>query len=113
MRPPLISIIIPMYNAQDFLSTCLTCIRNQTFSDWECICVDDGSLDDSVDIVSGFSRMDLRFKLIGQKNKGPGKARNTGMDHARGKYFTFVDADDIVHPQMLEILLRTDPGKQC
>ena len=95
-----------MYNVRRFLSTCLDSIKNQTFSDWECICVDDGSSDDSVDIASGFSRIDSRFKVIRQENNGPGIARNTGMDHACGEYFTFVDGDDLVHPQMIETLFK-------
>ena len=106
MPHPLISIIVAIYNARQFLSACLTSIKEQTFSDWECICVDDGSLDDSVEIASDFSRIDSRFKVTRQENKGPGIARNTGMSHARGEYFTFVDADDLAHPQMIENLLK-------
>jgi len=73
--------------------------------DWECICVDDGSLDDSPRIVERFAAKDARFRLIRQKNAGPGGARNTGLKQARGEYFTFVDADDLIHPEMLKRLL--------
>lgn len=100
-----ISIIVPVYNAQAYLEECLSSIQTQTFMDWECICVDDGSPDESTRIVEGFATKDARFRLIRQKNAGPGGARNTGLKEARGEYFTFVDADDIVHPEMLRRLL--------
>jgi glycosyltransferase involved in cell wall biosynthesis len=100
-----ISVIVPVYNAQTYLSTCLSGIQAQSFADWECICVDDGSSDDSPSIVEGFAARDNRFRLVRQENGGPGTARNTGLEAARGEYFTFVDADDRVHPQMLERLL--------
>jgi len=100
-----ISIIVPVYNAQTYVAGCLSSIQAQTFRDWECICVDDGSSDESPIIVKGFAAKDVRFRLIRQKNGGPGAARNTGLKAAQGEYFTFVDADDLVHPELLERLL--------
>lgn len=97
----MISIIVPIYNAQAFLERSLSSILRQTHTDWECLCVDDGSTDCSSDIVRGFLRQDARFHLIQQKNKGPGVARNTGLDSAKGEYFTFIDADDLIHPELL------------
>ncbi len=100
-----ISIIVPVYNVEAYVEECLSSIQAQTLADWECICVDDGSSDESPSVVEKFAAMDARFRLIRQKNGGPGAARNTGMDVARGEYFTFVDADDLIHPEMLEKLL--------
>lgn len=100
-----VSIIIPIYNAKAFLAECLTSVQKQTFRDWECICVDDGSSDESPSIVEKFAEKDTRFRLIRQKNTGPGGARNTALKGARGEYFAFVDADDLVHPEMLKRLL--------
>lgn len=102
---PCISVIIPVHNAHRYIADCLSSIQRQTCGDWECICVDDGSSDESPRIVENFAAKDRRFSLIRQKNAGPGEARNTGLEVARGEYFTFVDADDLVHPQLLERLL--------
>ncbi len=100
-----ISIIVPVYNAEAHVAECLSSIQSQTFKDWECICVDDGSTDESPSIVEQFALNDPRFRLIQQKNGGPGVARNTGLESAKGESFTFVDADDLVHPEMLKRLL--------
>jgi len=97
-----ISIIIPVYNAEKLIVECLSSIQGQTLPDWECICVDDGSSDNSVDVINGFAENDARFRLIRQENGGPGVARNTGLDAAKGRYYTFVDADDLIHAEMLE-----------
>ena len=105
-----ISIIVPVYNAKAYVAESLSSIQGQTFKDWECICVDDGSSDESPSIVEGFAAKDSRFRLIRQKNGGPGAARNTGLENACSEYFTFVDADDLVHPQMLERLLDLAKG---
>lgn len=101
---PCISVIVPVYNAGAYLASCLSSIQAQTFGDWECICVDDGSSDDSPDIVARFAAADSRFHLIRQENAGPGIARNAGLKSARGQYFTFLDADDLAHRKMLENL---------
>lgn len=102
---PAIALIVPIYNAKPYLEECLTSIRMQTFGDWECICVDDGSSDESPSIVREFADRDSRFRLIQQENRGPGAARNTGLSALHADFFTFVDADDTIHPQMLECLL--------
>ena len=100
----LISVIVPVYNAKAYLMECLSSIQEQTFHDWECICVDDGSSDESPAMVEEFTAKDSRFRLIRQTNAGPGIARNTGLESAKGEYFAFVDSDDLVHPEMLENL---------
>jgi glycosyltransferase involved in cell wall biosynthesis len=106
MSRPLISIIVPVFNAQMFLESCLNSISVQTFKEWECICVDDDSTDGSLDIIQKFSATDPRFRVIRQTNGGPGTARNNGLSKARGEYFTFIDADDLVHREMLGKLLQ-------
>jgi glycosyltransferase involved in cell wall biosynthesis len=88
-----------------FLESCLNSISTQTFKEWECICVDDESTDGSLKILQNFMASDPRFLVIPQTNGGPGTARNTGLSNARGEYFTFIDADDMVHSEMLARLL--------
>lgn len=89
-----ISIIIPVYNVEKYLRRCLNSIKNQTFYDWECILVDDGSQDDSGVICDEYSAKDERFKVIHQKNQGVSIARNVGLDNANGEWIGFVDGDD-------------------
>lgn len=95
-----------MYNAEEYIEDCLDSIVNQKYSGFEIeiIAVDDGSPDNSATIVQNYSNNDNRIKLIRQKNSGPGGARNTGMDHAKGEYVVFVDADDILAPNALQII---------
>lgn len=106
MSKELISIIIPVYNAVEYLDRCLKSIRNQTYKNFECICVDDGSVDDSKIILSNFVELDSRFKYIYQENAGPSAARNNGIDISKGEYITFVDADDYVDDDYLQNLLH-------
>lgn len=101
-----ISVIIPVYNVEDYLSECLESISNQTFSDIEIICVDDGSTDSSPDILKSYKNKDSRFKIVTQKNQGLGKARNTGLKHAKGKYIYFIDSDDYLELNALEKLYK-------
>ena len=101
---PAISIIIPMYNTEAFIKECLDSIVAQTFTDFEAIIIDDGSTDNGARIVAGYASSDSRFRLIGQPNKGPSEARNTGLKIMRGEYVTFVDSDDCVAPNFLETL---------
>ena len=89
-----ISVIIPVYNVEKYLSECLESIINQTFKDIEIICVDDGSTDGSSDILNRYSMKDKRFKIITQKNLGISVARNKGIESANGDYIAFIDSDD-------------------
>jgi len=97
-----ISIIIPVYNVEQYLAECLDSVINQTLQDIEIICVDDGSTDGSADILKEYAIKDSRIKIILQKNKGAGAARNTGMQYATGKYYAFLDSDDFFEKDMLE-----------
>ena len=99
---PLVSVIIPVYNAAKYLRETLDCVCNQTLRDIEIICVDDGSTDDSPGILQEYAARDGRFRILQQKNQYAGVARNNGMAVARGKYLSFLDADDLFAPDMLE-----------
>lgn len=93
---PKISIVIPVYNVAQYLRECLDSVLAQIFTDWEAICVDDGSTDGSGAILDEYAEMDLRFRIIHQKNAGVSTARNVGIGLARGEYVTFMDADDVI-----------------
>ena len=89
-----ISVIIPIYNSANYLENCLDSLANQDFFDVEFICVNDGSTDSSLEICKKYADKDSRFIIIDQKNKGPAKARNTGIEKSKGDYLCFVDSDD-------------------
>ncbi len=98
----LISIIVPVFNGEDYLCQCLESIAVQTYTHFECILVDDGSTDRSVEICKFFCEKDDRFRLIHQNNEGASSARNAGLDEARGDYILFVDSDDFLFPEALQ-----------
>ncbi len=106
-KSPEISIIIPVYNVQDYLEKCLDSVKNQTFKNWEAICVNDGSTDNSLEILQQYAEKDERFVIINQENDGVSSARNNGLNSARGKYIMFLDSDDFIHPQCMEIAHKT------
>lgn len=103
---PLISIITPVYNVENYIHRCVDSILNQTFSDFELILVDDGSPDNCGAICDEYAAKDSRVRVIHQKNVGQAAARNRALDMARGEWIAFVDSDDWVHPRFLEILLE-------
>ncbi|MGL6107825.1 glycosyltransferase [Romboutsia sp.] len=112
MNDNMISIIIPVYNAETYLEECLTSIKNQTFKDLEVLLVDDGSSDNSKGIIDKFMDKDNRFKYFYQKNSGVSAARNLGIDKAQGKYITFVDADDWLDATMYDTILSKMEANQ-
>ena len=97
-----ISVIMPVYNAEKYLTQSLNCVVNQTLRNIEIICVDDGSTDGSLGILKAFAEKDNRIKILNQENKNAGAARNTGLDVAKGEYLSFLDADDLFELNMLE-----------
>lgn len=103
---PTISVIVPVYNTKRYLPKCLDSIASQSFTDFEVLMVDDGSTDGSGEICEQYSRNDSRFITIHQSNQGVSVSRNNGLQRARGKYISFVDSDDYIHPQMLELLYK-------
>ena len=108
-----ISIITPVYNVENYIHRCIDSILGQTFSDFELILVDDGSPDDCGAICEEYAAKDGRIRVIHQENRGQAAARNRALDMARGEYIAFVDSDDWVHPQFLEILYRNAREKQA
>lgn len=99
-----ISVIIPVYNSEKYLSACIKSILNQTYPNWELIIVNDGSTDNSAKIINRFISIDKRIKQIYQKNSGPGIARNIGIKEASGDYIVFVDSDDTINKNYFELL---------
>lgn len=105
-RQPLLSIVIPVYNAEIYLPECLDSLLAQTYPNFELICVNDGSRDSSQNILERYAQKDSRVKVFQTENGGVSAARNFGLEQARGAYVTFVDSDDFVMPQYLERLLE-------
>ena len=95
--------IVPVYNVEQYLRRCLDSILGQTMSDWEAICVDDGSPDGSASILAEYAERDSRFRILTKENGGLSSARNAGTAWARGKYVNYVDSDDFIHPQTFEL----------
>ncbi|MBF7115611.1 glycosyltransferase family 2 protein [Pediococcus pentosaceus] len=102
----LVSIVIPIYNVEDFLESCLNSVKNQSYKDIEVLLVDDGSKDNSKKICDEFIEIDDRFKYVYQKNSGVSSARNNGMRNARGEYITFVDGDDYLDKDHIEKMVN-------
>lgn len=99
---PKVSVIIPVYNTEEYLEKCLYSIVNQTLNEIEIICVDDGSTDNSLQILKKYAENDNRIKVITQENSGAAVARNNGIDNAKGEYLYFIDSDDYVDLSFLE-----------
>lgn len=100
---PLISVIIPVYNVAQFLDKCLTSIINQTYKNLEIICINDGSKDNSLDILQKYACKDTRIRVVNQENKGLGAARNVGLGIASGEFVSFIDSDDWVDTKLYEL----------
>lgn len=111
MKEDLISIIIPMYNVEDYVSECLSSILNQTYKNIEIIVVDDGSNDESAKIVKKISKKDSRIKYKFQCNSGVSHARNQGIRLSKGRWISFVDPDDILEENAIEFLLESNSLK--
>lgn len=101
-----VSIIIPVYNVEKYISRCIESVLNQTYTNFELILVDDGSPDKSGEICEEYAKTDPRIKVIHKPNGGVSSARNAGLDAASGEYIAFVDSDDFIHPQYLDILTK-------
>ena len=102
----MVSIIVPVYRVEKYLSNCVESILNQTYRDFELILVDDGSPDQCPQLCDRWAEQDGRIRVIHKKNGGLSDARNVGIEAARGEYITFVDSDDFLLPDMVEVLLR-------
>ena len=104
---PEVTVVIPMYNCADYVNEVLPMFAKQSFTDFEVICVVDGATDNTEELVADFCKKDQRFFYMSQENKGPGSARNAGLDLARGKYIVFSDADDEYHVDYLKKMYET------
>ena len=110
---PLISVIIPIYNAEKYLSRCLDSVLEQDYDNYEVIMVNDGSSDNSLDICNQYVKKDKRFSVITQKNKGVSEARNTGLSAAKGDYLQFIDSDDFILPGMFSTMYKEIIATEC
>ena len=110
---PQISVIVPVYNVEAYIHCCVDSILAQTFPDFELILVDDGSPDHCPVICDGYAEKDDRIHVIHQENGGLSAARNAGIDMAKGEFLTFVDSDDVIHPQFLERLINNLEKNNC
>lgn len=110
---PLISIIIPVYNVEKYLNRCLNSILAQTFKEYEVLLIDDGSNDSSAFICDEYVNRDYRFKVIHKENKGVSNARNVGIENSIGKYIVFIDSDDWIAPDYLNVLYTTMQEANC
>lgn len=104
MASPKISVIVPVYNAEKYLHRCIDSILAQTFTDFELLLIDDGSKDNSGKICDEYVDMDSRVRVLHKENGGVSSARNMGLEHACGKWITFVDSDDWIEPTMYEMM---------
>ena len=107
MYKPLVSVIIPVYNVENYLKRCIDSVVNQSLRNIEIILIDDGSLDSSSKICDEYKVLDERITVIHKQNEGLGMARNTGIDIASGKYIAFVDSDDYIESNMYELLYNS------
>jgi len=103
---PLVSIIVPIYNAQDHIARCVESIRRQTYQNLEILLLNDGSKDVSLEVCRMYAKVDPRIVLIDKANSGVAATRNMGLREAKGKYLQFVDADDTIQPYATELLVR-------
>lgn len=103
-----VSVIVPVYNSEKYISECIESILNQTYENFELILINDGSKDSSGDICKKYENQDKRVIYICKENGGVSSARNMGVQYAQGEYVTFVDSDDIIKPDMLEILMKSN-----
>lgn len=106
MNKPIISIIVPIYNVEQFIHCCVDSILAQTFTDWELLLIDDGTLDRSGEICDEYAKKDNRIRVFHKKNGGVSSARNLGLDNAQGEWVTFIDADDYILPDFIKGLYR-------
>lgn len=106
MKQAIVSIIVPVYNAEKYLKKCVDSILSQTFRNFELILVDDGSTDNSLNLCNNYKKKDHRIEVVHKKNGGPCSARNFGLEIAKGKYIYFVDSDDYIERKLLEKTIK-------
>lgn len=110
---PLVSILVPICNVEKFLDKCLSSLANQTLKNIEIICINDGSKDNSLDIIKGYADKDSRFRIIDKRNSGYGDSMNRGLELAVGEYIGIVESDDFASPDMFENLYKVAISKDA
>ena len=113
MEKPTLSLIVPVYNAEAYLEPCLSSVLNQTFRDFEVLLVNDGSTDSSLEICRRYAQADSRFQVLDKPNGGVSRARNYALDRARGAYLQFMDSDDWLAPNAMEVLVHAAASTGC
>lgn len=108
-----ISIIVPVYNTDDYLDRCIQSILNQTYTNLEIICINDGSTDNSGDILEKYAEQDRRIKVIHKQNEGVAAARNDGLQIATGEWIGFVDSDDYISENMYDVMLNANISQEA
>ena len=106
MNQPLVSCILPVYNVEEYLYECIESIVNQTYKNIEILLIDDGSTDNSSNICEKWKKKDNRIVVIHKENGGASSARNFGLDIMKGDWINFIDSDDIIHSQYIQLLLQ-------
>lgn len=108
-----VTVIVPVYNVQEYIRECIMSIQAQTHTNLEIIIVNDGTKDDSINVIQDLIKMDSRIQVITQKNQGLSAARNTGLEKATGKYIAMIDSDDAIKPKFITHLLKTAEDKNA
>ncbi len=105
MNKPLLSVIMPVYNSEKYLSQAIECVINQSYQNWELLLINDGSTDNSGSICSEYKSKDTRIRLLTQENQGSQVARNYGLMQASGELISFIDSDDLLDNDMFSIMI--------
>ena len=113
MKKPKVSIIIPVFNSKEFIGRCIESLQAQTFNDWEAICIDDGSIDGSGEILDRFALEDSRIRVIHKANEGLSVARNAGILQSKGEWIFFIDSDDWIDTYTISRLQEFAKYNQC
>ena len=104
--PPIVSVIVPVYDSKQYLQECVQSVLAQSFVRFELLLIDDGSSDGSRAICEGMRKADARVRYLQKEHRGVAAARNAGIKAAKGTYLFFLDSDDVIHPQLLETLFQ-------
>lgn len=113
-QQPLVSIVMPVYNCEQYLGEAIESVLSQSYQNWELLIVDDGATDHSPEVIDAYSQKDARIKAFHKQNEGVSKARNMALDQMHGEYVTFLDGDDVYHPDRLRRMLRVfSQNREC
>lgn len=113
MAVPLLSVVVPVYNAEKYLANLINSVLSQNFENFELFLINDGSTDKSLEVCNTYSNMDKRIVVIDKKNEGPSATRNLGIEKSSGKYIMFLDSDDIIEPSMFKNMVEAAETNSC